>query len=135
MGLKIAKKLAEGCRAASFPTSSDRVSTGGSPENKEFPTNRHIRQGGGAQNDDEQLITGDGLPVWFFNGDSSGCHYGDREWIAAKLRRVKGEANQQALAAEYSQRFKAAFDAEPVEHRKNGKARFIANNWLLKATK
>lgn len=35
-----------------------------------------------------------------------------------------------AVAAEYSRRYKQEFDRQPLEHRKDGTARFVTNTWL-----
>lgn len=135
MGLKIAQKLREAAFNG-FPTSSDAVPTDTHASKSAVPTIRHIRQGERAANDDSNgLVTSEGMPVHFFDGGYHGWRFGDRKWIAGKLRRVRSAAERIKLASEYAQRYKAAHDAEPVEHKKDGKARFSANNWLLKATK
>ena len=118
-----------------FPTLPDTASTGKHQAERDFPTNRRFRHQKEAANDAAKLVTSGGLPVYYFDGGSNGHHFGDRDWIEAKLRRVRDKAERLNLAAEYSRKFKAAFDAEPIEHRKDGKARFTANNWLLKVTR
>lgn len=137
MGLKIAQKIKQGNDFAHFPTRSDTVPTLPVAKESAFPTNRRIRQPERAANDDQanDLVTSDGMPANFFDGGSNGWRFGDREWIAGKLRRIQSKAERFRLAAEYAERFKTVYDAEPLEHRKDGKARFAANNWLLKVTK
>lgn len=137
MGLKIAQKIKQGNDFTHFPTRSDTVPTLSAAKESAFPTNRRIRQPERAANDDQanDLVTSDGMPANFFDGGSNGWRFGDREWIAGKLRRIQSKAEKFRLAAEYAERFKMAYDAEPLGHRKDGKARFSANSWLLKATK
>ncbi|RUO28770.1 hypothetical protein CWE12_10675 [Aliidiomarina sedimenti] len=137
MGLKIAQKIKQGNGFTDFPTHSDTIPTLPAANKSAFPTNRHIRQPERAANDDlaNDLVTHDGMPVHFYDGGSNGWRFGDREWIAGKLRRIQSKAERLRLAAEYAERFKAVYDTEPLEQRKEGKARFSANSWLLKATK
>ena len=99
-------------------------------ENQAFQTIRQIRQVPSAANDDDAFVTREGLPVNFYDGEPNGVQYGDREWIAGKLRRVADKATRRKIAAEYSQRYVAAIEAEPIEHCKAGRARFITNSWL-----
>lgn len=137
MGLKIAQKIKLGSGFTDVPTRSDTIPTLSAAKESAFPTNRRIRQPERAANDDQanDLVTSDGMPANFFDGGSNGWRFGDREWIAGKLRRIQSKAERFRLAAEYAERFKAVYDAEPLENRKDGKARFSANSWLLKATK
>jgi len=133
VGLKIAQRLRENGGFSGYPTNSDTVPTDNQTSKSAVPT---IRQSEQAANDESNgLITSNGMPVHFFDGAYHGWRFGDREWIKGKLRRVRNQAERIKLAAEYAERFKAAHDAEPVEHKKDGKARFTANSWLLKATK
>jgi hypothetical protein len=60
--------------------------------------------------------------------------YSDSKWIEAKLRRLPANKRQWAIN-EYSRRYKKAFDEEPDEIKKENRARFITNNWLLETTK
>jgi hypothetical protein len=137
MGLKIANKIKENCNFNAFPTSSDTIPTITSVKKTAFPTNRRIRHPASAANDEQTNadVSHDGMPLYFYDGGSNGCHYGDREWILRKLRRIQNKADRTRLAAEYSKRFKVIYDAEPIEHKKNGKARFSSNGWLLHVTK
>lgn len=137
MGLKIAQKIKQENRFTDFPTSSDTIPTLPVAKESAFPTNRRIRQPERAANDDlaNGLVASDGMPANFFDGGSNGWCFGDREWIAGKLRRIQSKAERFRLAAEYAERFKMAHDAQLLEHRKEGKARFSVNSWLLKATK
>ncbi|MDV6328812.1 hypothetical protein Q5L94_12150 [Idiomarina sp. Sol25] len=134
MGLKIARKIKQekGC-----PTISDTVPTLSAGNESASPTNRRIRQPERAANDDlaNGLVTSEGMPAYFYDGGSNCWRFGDREWIKGKLRRIQSKAERFRLAAEYAERFKATHDAESLEQRKDGKARFTANSWLLKATK
>lgn len=137
MGLKIAEKIMKEMGLWDYPTSSDTVPTLPAANESAFPTNRRIRQPDRATNDDQanSLVTSDGMPVHFYDGGSNGWRFGDREWIAGKLRRIQSKAERFRLAAEYAERFKAVYDAETIEQSKEGKSRFSANSWLLKATK
>lgn len=137
MGLKIAQKIKQSNGFTDVPTRSDTVPTLRAATKSAFPTNRHIRQPERAANDDQAngLVTSDGMPVHFYDGGSNGWRFGDCEWIAGKLRRIESKAERFRLAAEYAERFKATYDAESLEQRKDGKARFSTNSWLLKATK
>ena len=137
MGLKIAQKIKQENSFSSFPTQSDIVPTLFTHNQSSFPTNRQIRQQKQAANDDKinDLVTSDGMPVYFYDGDNKNNRFGDREWITGKLQRVQKKVDKLKIAAEYAERFKAVYDSEPIEHRKDGKARFFTNSWLLKATK
>jgi uncharacterized protein (DUF2252 family) len=61
-------------------------------------------------------------------------NYSDTKWIEAKLRRLP-VSKRQSIVHEYSRRYKKAFDAEPNQIKKENRARFITNNWLLQTTK
>ncbi len=155
MGLKIAQKLRESTFKGSstksdacsvgigdlkeinaFPTRADTAPTESQTNKSANPTIRHIRQHEQVANDDSNgFVTNEGMPTHFFNGGYHGWRFGDREWIAGKLRRVRCKAERIKLAAEYAQRYKTIHDAEPIEHKKDGKARFTVNSWLLKTTK
>lgn len=135
--LKIAQKIKQQKGSSVCPTYSDTVSTLSVASKSAFPTNRRIRQLDKVAKDSQvdALVTSDGIPAHFYGGSSNGWRFGDRDWIAGKLRRIQRESDRLRLAAEYAERFKAAYDAEPLEQRKDGKARFLANSWLLKVTK
>lgn len=137
MGLKIAQRLRESGVLNTSPTRSDTVSTEQGLTGEGFPTNRHIRQAQGVKeySHEAALVSNEGMPAHFFDGGYHGFRFGDRDWIAGKLRRIRDPVEREKLAAEYSERYKSAHEAEPIGHRKDGKARFIANSWLLKATK
>jgi len=49
-------------------------------------------------------------------------------WIDAQLRKVD---NRLVVAAEYSRIYQQVFSEEPISYKKDGKARFAANSWLL----
>ena len=125
MGLKIAQKIMQEINFSCVPTNSDTVPTLLSTNESAFPTNRHVRQPERASNDNQLhgLITIGGMPAYFYDGGVNGWQFGDQEWIAGKLRRIQSKAERLRL------------DAEPIEHRKDGKASFSTNSWLLKATK
>jgi predicted amino acid dehydrogenase len=89
----------------------------------------------------------DGLPAFHYKGenltfwmmptvsaDAIRLKHGDSEWIESKLRRVPHD-KRQSLSDEYSQRYKAVYDAETDENKKANKAAFAANSWLLRVTK
>lgn len=135
MGLKIAQKLREAAFNG-FPTHFDTVPTDSQASKSVVSTTPHILQYEQAANDDSNgLVTSAGMPVHFFDDDYHGWRFGDREWIKGKLRRVRNQTERVKLAVEYAEQYKAAHDAESLEHKKDGKARFTANSWLLKATK
>lgn len=137
MGLKIAQWLRESGALNTSPTPSDTVATGQGLVNKGLPTFGQPRQAQGVKeySHEAALVSNEGMPAHFFDGGYHGFRFGDRDWIAGKLRRIRDPVERAKLAAEYSERYKAAHEAEPIGHRKDGKARFIANSWLLKATK
>ena len=54
----------------------------------------------------------------------------DRTWIETQIGRCDDPRQRAALRRRYGERYQAAFDAEPVPHRKEGKARFAANTDL-----
>lgn len=125
MALEIAKRLLK-----STPIDSE-ISTF-SKTLPSIPTNRQVRQIAAAN---DSAYDSNGLPKHFYDGGEHNEFYGDREWILAKLRRVNNHQHRQELTKQYGIIFKTAYDAEPVKYRKDGKARFIANKWLLERTK
>jgi len=64
-------------------------------------------------------------------------HKDDKKWVTEQLQKIISPIDtmptpllrQQALE-KYNQVFKEAHEAEPLPHRKDGKARFAANNRL-----
>lgn len=60
--------------------------------------------------------------------------YSDSKWIEAKLRRLPSQ-RRQTVIEEYSKRYKLAFESEPSQIKKENRARFVANTWLLNVTK
>ena len=60
--------------------------------------------------------------------------YSDSKWITAKLRRLPSQ-RRQSVIEEYSKRYKHAVDTEPDQIKKENRARFVANTWLLQVTK
>lgn len=125
MALEIAKRLQKSTPIDSEKDTTDKALLS-------IPTNRQIRQVAAAN---DPAYESNGLPRHFYDGGEHNEFYGDREWILAKLRRVNNHQHRQELAKQYGIIFKTAYDAEPVEYRKDGKARFIANKWLLKVTR
>lgn len=136
MGLKIAQKIKCETHLKSVPTTSDIVSTLPAANEPTYPTNRHARQ---AQQPENNYLTipheNEYLPKYFYDGGGLHVSYGDREWILSKLRRIKTHQQRQRTAHQYAEIFKKAYDSELTTYRKDGKARFIANKWLLNLTK
>ena len=60
--------------------------------------------------------------------------YSDSKWIEAKLRRLPSQIRPPVIE-EYSKRYNLAFESESSQIKKENRARFIANTWLLKITK
>ena len=54
----------------------------------------------------------------------------DRSWIESQVGRCPDPRQRSALRRCYGEVYQAAFDAEPVVHRKEGRARFAANTDL-----
>jgi len=76
-----------------------------------------------------EVIEDDCFPLHRFKGEHLPKPTStDLPWLHEQLMLAD---NRLAVAAEYSRRYKQAFDTEPLEHRKDGKARFAANTWLL----
>ena len=57
-------------------------------------------------------------------------HPDDEQWIHQKLSPIQPEVRYNVCEA-YTKVFNEAFDAEPLPHRKTGKARSAANTRLL----
>ena len=57
------------------------------------------------------------------------CHKDDEQWIFSKLATLHQDERMKICSA-YTKAFNLAHDAEPLRHRKDGKARFAANNRL-----
>ena len=51
----------------------------------------------------------------------------DRVWIESQVSRCPDPRQRSALRRRYGEVYQAVFDAEPVAHRKEGRARFAAN--------
>ena len=136
MGLKIAQKIKCETHFKSVPTASDIVSTLPAANEPTYPTNRHARH---SQQAEDNYLTipheNECLPTYFYDGGELHITYGDREWILSKLRRIKTHQQKQWTAHQYAEVFKEAYDSERVTYRKEGKARFVANKWLLLVTK
>lgn len=79
-----------------------------------------------------EYIDGEPLPTHHYRAINFHGYGSDTEWIAQKLRHVFPD-KRVLLAAEYSKRFLMAFAEEPEAIKKEGRARFQANNWLRKA--
>ena len=69
-------------------------------------------------------------------------HADDRKWVADQLNQLKQHDEnvplplfKQQVLQQYQQAYKEAHDAEPLAHRKDGKARSHANSRLLKFVK
>ena len=54
----------------------------------------------------------------------------DRKWVTEQLQKLPTPLLRQQTLEGYKKAFKEAYDAEPLPHRKDGKARFAANNRL-----
>ena len=106
---------------------------------RQVPNLKDVALGQNSANDD-------GLPKNHYRGDhlvfemmpfasveAMRLKLGDSDWIAAKLRRVPHK-DRKRIADEYSEQYKAAYDAEQDENKKANRAAFIANSWLLKVT-
>lgn len=57
-------------------------------------------------------------------------HPHDAKWIVSKLLELPNDLRDKVCAA-YSAAYAEAYDAEPVEHKKDGAARRAANSRLL----
>lgn len=53
----------------------------------------------------------------------------DARWIRQQLERIPQRYRQKAVDG-YSDAYQSAYDAEPIEHRKENAARFAANTRL-----
>lgn len=80
-------------------------------------------------NEHNQRVNGFYMPVHHY----SEPQYGDTDWIRRRLKMVASHKREQ-LAAEYSEKYQRAFDAEVNEIRKENAARHFANSWLRNAT-
>lgn len=58
-------------------------------------------------------------------------HPHDSAWIMARMMRVH-PSKRTAIASAYSTAYKAAYDAEPMDAKKDNAARFAANTRLRK---
>ena len=56
-------------------------------------------------------------------------HPHDAQWLKEQLGRLPAHLKNKAIAG-YEAAYLEAHDAEPVEHRKDGRARFAANSRL-----
>ena len=136
MGLKIAQKIKCESDFSSVPTTTDIVTTLPAANEPTYPTNRRVRRA--QQSEDNWLIIlheNECLPKYFYDGGDLHVSYGDREWILSKLRRIKSHQQKRITAHQYAEIFKKAYDCELITYRKEGKARFVANKWLLLVTK
>lgn len=57
------------------------------------------------------------------------CHEDDRKWILEQLRNIPPLKHKEVIDG-YSQLYQAAYDAEPLDHKKENKARYTANSRL-----
>lgn len=57
------------------------------------------------------------------------CHEDDKKWILEQLRKIPAHDHADVIAG-YSQLYQAAHDAEPLDHKKENKARLTANSRL-----
>ena len=57
-------------------------------------------------------------------------HDDDRKWVGEQLKKLPTPAMRGQTLIKYNEVFQLAHDAEPLPHRKDGKARFAANNRL-----
>jgi len=130
------------------PTALDSTSEHDCQLNKALPINRHFRQVEieEIQHSEVNAANDSSLPNNYFRAENlTFCKtppnvverlrykYSDAAWILAKLRRVPGN-QRQALINEYSTIYEYARNAEENAVKKDNRARFIANSWLLKAT-
>lgn len=56
-------------------------------------------------------------------------HDHDKKWVDEQLAKLPNRL-QQSVRQRYSDAYQQAYDAEPVEHRKDGRARLAANSRL-----
>jgi len=76
-----------------------------------------------------EVVDGDVFPLHRFKGEHLPKPImTDLPWLHEQLSKSHDRIE---IAAEYSRRYEQAFDTEPLEHRKDGKARVATNNWLL----
>lgn len=54
-------------------------------------------------------------------------HPHDEKWLNQKLSACRNNVERAKICKAYSDCYKAAYDNEPVEQKKDGKARFAAN--------
>lgn len=57
-------------------------------------------------------------------------HDHDKKWLNEKLSMCLSHLEREKVCEAYSKVYKEVFDAEPVEYRKEGRARFAANTRL-----
>ena len=57
------------------------------------------------------------------------CHEDDRKWILEQLRKIPAHEHADVVAG-YGQLYQETYDAEPLDHKKENKARFTANSRL-----
>jgi len=57
-------------------------------------------------------------------------HNDDKKWVGEQLNKLPTPAMRGQTLIKYNEVFNLAHDAEPLRHRKDGKARFAANNRL-----
>lgn len=57
------------------------------------------------------------------------CHDDDKKWILEQLRKIPVHEHSDVISG-YGQLYQAAYDAEPLDHKKENKARFTANSRL-----
>jgi hypothetical protein len=56
-------------------------------------------------------------------------HEHDKKWVDEQIAKLPFRL-QQSVRQRYAEVYQQAYDAEPVEHRKDGRARFAANTRL-----
>ena len=56
-------------------------------------------------------------------------HIHNEKWVNEQIAKLPTRLQQQ-VRQRYAEVYKEAYDAEPVEHRKDGRARFAANTRL-----
>lgn len=57
-------------------------------------------------------------------------HKDDKKWVQEQLMLLSEPMHRQEVLSKYNAVFKSAFNTEPLAHRKDGSARFEANNRL-----
>lgn len=57
-------------------------------------------------------------------------HEDDKAWVKKQIMKLDTTKMRQEVLIRYKEAFYSAYDAEPLPHKKDGAARFAANNRL-----